>query len=101
MSKNLKRLLIATVVILVGVVLYKSGTIEVNPLNLLTWFKDVGQGLWSLIPIREIISFIVGYVVALLVVYRKKWKKWQKNRGGDAHASPFFMVQVEANNLGN
>lgn len=74
MSKNLKRLLIATVIILVGVVLYKSGTIEVNPLNLLTWFKDVGQSLWSLIPIREIISFIVGYIVALLVVYRKRKK---------------------------
>ena len=76
MSKNVKRLIVATIILLVGAVLIVSGTVEINFLNLLNWFKDLGKGIWArlapIIPIREIVSFIAGYFVALLIVRRKK-----------------------------
>lgn len=79
MSKNVKRLIITLVIILVGVILITSGTISINALNLLNWFKDAGQWIWSrlapIIPLKEILCFAAGVAVTAIVVAIRNSKK--------------------------
>lgn len=79
MSKNVKRLLIVVAIVLVGVILVVSGTISINAVNLLNWFKDAGQWIWArlapIIPLKEILCFLAGVAVTAIVVAIRNSKK--------------------------
>ena len=79
MSKNVKRLIIVAVIVLVGIVLVTSGTISINVLNLMEWFKDVGQWIWAklapIIPLKEVLCFLAGVAVTAIVVAIRNSKK--------------------------
>lgn len=76
MSKlSLKRVLIAAAIVLVGVILIVSGTVSINILNLVNWFKDFSQGVWArlapIIPLKEILCFLAGVILTLIIKARK------------------------------
>lgn len=79
MSKNVKRLLIVAAIFLVGVVLVVSGTVTINFLNLLNWIKDAWQWIWArlapIIPLKEILCFLVGVAATAIVVAIRNSKK--------------------------
>ena len=79
MSKNVKRFIIGAIIFLVGVVLVVSGTVSINILNLLDWFKDAWQWIWarlsSIIPLKEILCFLAGVAVTAIVVAIRNSKK--------------------------
>jgi len=79
MSKNVKRFIIGAIIFLVGVVLVVSGTVSINILNLLDWFKDAWQWIWArlspIIPLKEILCFLAGVAVTAIVVAIRNSKK--------------------------
>lgn len=79
MSKNVKRFIIGAIIFLVGVVLVVSGTVSINILNLLDWFKGAWQWIWArlapIIPLKEILCFLAGVAVTAIVVAIRNSKK--------------------------
>lgn len=70
MSKKKRLIIITIVLVLVGAILFSSGTLQIHPGNLVNWFSSVGTALWS--KAKDFISLkdILFIVVSLLIGYK-------------------------------
>lgn len=79
MSKNLKRLIVYTIIALVVLVLVLSDSLSIDFTKLFNWFKDGWQWIWArlapIIPLKEILCFLAGIAAAAIVVAIRNRKK--------------------------
>lgn len=70
MNKKKRLILIVIIALVVGAILFSSGTLQIHPGNLINWFSSVGKGLW--IKAKDFISLkdILFIVVSLLIGYK-------------------------------
>ena len=74
-----KKVAFVILILMLGIILVVSGTIQINVLNLVNWFKELGQGIWArlapIIPVKELLCFFAGVVVTIIVTAIRKRKK--------------------------
>lgn len=70
MNKKKRLILIVIIALVVGVILFSSGTLQIHPGKLVEWFSAVGTGLWSKAKSFISLKDILFIVVSLLVGYK-------------------------------
>lgn len=70
MNKKKRLILIVIIALVVGAILFSSGTLQIHPGKLVGWFSAVGTGLWSKAKSFISLKDILFIVVSLLVGYK-------------------------------
>lgn len=70
MNKKKRLILIVIIALVVGAILFSSGTLQIHPGKLVEWFSAVGTGLWSKAKSFISLKDILFIVVSLLVGYK-------------------------------
>lgn len=70
MNKKKRLILIVIIALVVGAILFSSGTLQIHPGKLVEWFSAVGTGLWSKAKSFISLKDILFIVVSLLIGYK-------------------------------
>ena len=70
MNKKKRLILIVIIALVVGAILFSSGTLQIPPGKLVEWFSAVGTGLWSKAKSFISLKDILFIVVSLLIGYK-------------------------------
>lgn len=70
MNKKKRLILIVIIALVVGAILFSSGTLQIHPGKLVEWFSAVGTGLWNKAKSFISLKDILFIVVSLLIGYK-------------------------------